>query len=90
MRIGSIVDMRESIKNKNPKPSADKIYYPTYVINESGKELVAMFTKEQILTAVERADNNIEDMPARKYNINIFFYVVIIAAAAFSYFMTII
>lgn len=62
--VESFIDMAEVVKNTNPHYLADAKYYPAYVImGITRTPVAALFTIEQIQTAVARANKNKEDIP---------------------------
>lgn len=62
----SVIDMVEVVGNKDRVFGAALEYYPCAVILPSGDEVKALFTLDQINTAVERAERNPEDLPEDK------------------------
>jgi hypothetical protein len=80
MRVSSVLNKKEEVENKNAHMNADKSYFPCYVLDKEGKEHQALFTEEQINTAIERGSKNREDIPPRKYSNALY---LIVAALSF-------
>lgn len=59
----SKIDLNEGVDNKERKFGSTLKYYPAHVIDKDGNELNALFTKDQIDTAIQRALINPEDIP---------------------------
>jgi hypothetical protein len=62
----SIIVLSEIITNKERKFGSQLEYFPCEIKQEDGICLHALFTKEQIFTATERANRNPEDIPENK------------------------
>jgi hypothetical protein len=82
MRVRSTLNKREEVENKNAHMNADKAYFPCYILEKDGKEYPALFTEEQVDTAIERGSKNLEDIPPRKYGNALYFIVTALAFAA--------
>lgn len=59
----SIMFLDESVDNKDRKFGASDEYFPVRVITEDGQEINALFTQDQLATAIQRALRNPEDIP---------------------------
>ena len=59
----SKIILEEMVDNKERKFGSTDKYYPAHVIDEDGIENPALFTQDQIATAIQRALRNPEDMP---------------------------
>ena len=57
------VILSEMVNNTEHKFGEQSSYFPVNVIMENGETIPALFTKDQIDTAVERAARNPEDIP---------------------------
>ena len=66
MGIKSIIYEKEIVDNKDPKPMAEKQYYPAYFKTIDDQPIPLLFTKEQIFVAIERAKKNPEDIKERQ------------------------
>lgn len=55
--------MKEVLTNKDRKAAAAAEYYPVRIKGENGEIKTALFTMNDLLDAVERADKNKEDIP---------------------------
>ncbi len=60
--MDSKILMTEKVENKERKFGSQLEYYPCKIITPSG-EANALFTKNQIEVAIERAARNPEDIP---------------------------
>ncbi len=60
----SYIDMYEVVKNKDPHHLAQRLYYPCIVYRE-GRKMPALFTENQLLSAIHRASRNPEDIPKK-------------------------
>lgn len=65
MKIESIIKLSESVDNKERRFGGSLEYYPVYIISENGNATPALFTKDQIKVATERAERNAEDVPEK-------------------------
>jgi hypothetical protein len=61
--INSKIETSERVVNKERKFGAALEYFPAYVIDDTGKEVPVLFTKNQLSVAAKRAEKNMEDMP---------------------------
>lgn len=59
--------MTEVVENKERKFGADLKYFPARLELASGKVINCLFTVEQLQVAVERAENNPEDVPEESF-----------------------
>lgn len=59
----SKVYLNEEVKNKGKHSAAAETYFPCKIIRSDGKVDQALFTKGQLLVAINRAARNPEDMP---------------------------
>lgn len=59
----SKIILTEEVDNKDRKFGSSQTYYPVHIITESGTEINALFTDDQIATAIQRALRNPEDIP---------------------------
>lgn len=57
----SKIFLDEIVENKERYRSANKEYYPIYIVMEDGTELRGLFTYHQIATAIRRGNRNEED-----------------------------
>ncbi len=55
--------LTEKVENRDRKFGASLEYYPIYVIDYNGNIQGALFTKNEIESAIERAKRNTEDVP---------------------------
>ena len=65
MKIDSKLIMNEMVPNTNRMFGSQAEYFPTYVEQENGDLVPALFTKSQIEVAIKRATQNKEDVPKR-------------------------
>ena len=63
----SQIVLTEEVDNKERKFGSSKRYYPVIVVTESGTEINALFTEDQIATAIQRGLRNPEDMPDKSF-----------------------
>jgi len=63
----SIIHLTESVVNKDKKFAANDTYYPCRVEFNDGLVGNALFTKNQIEVAIERASKNPEDIPEKTF-----------------------
>jgi hypothetical protein len=56
--------MYEAVENKDPHHLANDFYYPCSIYKD-GKKTPALFTKNQINRAIQRAERNPEDFPEK-------------------------
>ena len=68
MSVKSKINMNEEVINKERTFGSNTSYYPAYVVLSDGKEVPALFTMEQLNTAMARAARNVEDMPKESGN----------------------
>ena len=61
--MDSKIEMNEMVENKSRKFGSNLNYYPAYIYDEEGNKHEALFTADQLETAMERAQSNPEDMP---------------------------
>lgn len=61
--MSSKILMEDKVENTERKFGAALEYYPVKVEKENGETVWAMFTKDEIENAIERADKNKEDIP---------------------------
>ena len=61
--MDSKIYLSEKVKNKERKFGSQLEYYPCKIILADGTEKNALFTKNQINVAIDRANKNIEDIP---------------------------
>jgi len=66
MDIKGKIYLEEEVENKDRKFGENPTYIPTIIVNEDGTEVPALFTKDRIKKAIERAKVNSEDIPERK------------------------
>ncbi len=59
--------LEEKVKNRDRRFGSCLEYYPTKVIMPSGEEKPALFTRDQIKDALDRAARNPEDVPGRSF-----------------------
>jgi hypothetical protein len=59
----SILHENEKVANKGRKFGAGTEYFPATVVLADGQRMPALFTQEQVQTAIDRARFNSEDMP---------------------------
>lgn len=59
--------VNEIIENTERKFGSWRSYYPCIIIFGNGQKVNALFTRNQILTAVKRAVKNPEDIKMTKY-----------------------
>ena len=64
MSLKSKVETSERVKNKERRFGSALEYFPAMVIDDTGKEIPVLFTKNQLDVAAKRAEKNMEDMPA--------------------------
>ena len=62
-KLDSTIKTSERVVNKERKFGSNKEYFPVMIIDDTGKEISALFTKNQLLVAGKRAEKNMEDMP---------------------------
>jgi hypothetical protein len=69
--MDSVIYTEEVVENTERKFGSwsEQGYYPAFVIREDGTKQPALFTKNQIETAVVRAKKNPEDMPEEEKNL---------------------
>lgn len=65
-RIDSKIILEEMVPNADRRFGSQLEYYPAYIEAEDGSLKPALFTKDQISVAIERATLNSEDVPKRK------------------------
>lgn len=58
--------LEEEVDNKDRKFGSALKYQPVLLVDEDGNEIPALFTEDQIATAVQRALRNPEDIPKGK------------------------
>ncbi len=61
--MDSIICMNEVVKNADRRFGANLEYYPCYIETEDGERAPALFTLNDLETAMERAERNPEDIP---------------------------
>lgn len=59
----SKIYIEELVENKDRKFGSALEYYPTRIEDEDGQVFNALFTKNEIEVAMERAEANPEDIP---------------------------
>lgn len=59
----SKIYMKEVLKNKDRKSAAAPEYYPARIKGVNGEMTTALFTMNDLLDAVDRANKNKEDIP---------------------------
>jgi len=59
----STIKMNEIVFNSERRFGSAKEYYPALVEGSNGNKKPALFTEDQILLAMERAERNPEDIP---------------------------
>ena len=64
--IKSNIRLEEVVENKNRKFGANLEYYPTIVCRGNGPAVPALFTENEIETAIIRANKNPEDCPEKE------------------------
>lgn len=64
--IKSRIYISEAVDNRQHRFGQTTEYFPVVVVWEGGDEAPALFTRHQILEAVERARANPEDIPEAK------------------------
>jgi hypothetical protein len=64
--IESKLFLTEEVENTERTFGSQKTYFPLKIQNEDGEISVALFTKDQIDVAIERAGRNPEDIPEDK------------------------
>lgn len=62
----SKIRLEEAVNNKDRKFGSALKYYPVIIIDEDDNEIPALFTDDQIASAVQRALRNPEDIPESK------------------------
>lgn len=62
-KLDSKIETSERVVNKERKFGAALEYFPAYIIDDTGKEIPVLFTKNQLTVAAKRAEKNMEDMP---------------------------
>ena len=62
----SKIMMDEAVDNKDRRFGSTNTYFPCMVKNQDGTTSNALFTIDQIITAVARANMNPEDIPEDK------------------------
>lgn len=65
--MDSEIRLDELVENKDRKFGANNYYYPCKIVFDNGDEFNALFTKDQIEVAIERAYRNPEDMPEKSF-----------------------
>jgi len=65
-KIDSKIETSERVNNKDRRFGAAVEYFPAYVIDDTGKKIPALFTYNQLMVAVKRAEVNMEDLPKNK------------------------
>lgn len=63
MGVKSRIYMDEQVDNKDRRFGSETTYYPVYVTRADGEEVEALFTINQIESAILRGKKNPEDMP---------------------------
>lgn len=66
------VYLEESVDNQDRKFGSALEYFPCYVVDEDGNNIPALFTEDQIATAIQRAHRNPEDIPEKSFLERIF------------------
>jgi len=61
-KIDSKIETSERVNNKDRRFGAAVEYFPVYVIDDTGKKIPALFTYNQLMVAVKRAEVNMEDI----------------------------
>ncbi len=61
----SKVILKEKVENKDRLFGSGLSYYPVMVVDEDGEEIPALFTRDQVDTAISRAERNPEDIPEK-------------------------
>lgn len=61
--MDSRIEMTDEVENKSRKFGSNLTYFPCYIVTKSGEKIEALFTHDQMETAIERAQSNPEDMP---------------------------
>jgi hypothetical protein len=64
MSINSKIETSERVTNKERRFGSNLEYFPCIVVDDSGKQIDALFTRNQLEVAAKRAEKNKEDMPA--------------------------
>jgi len=64
--IESRIYLSEVVENQYHRFGQTTQYYPALIQMEDGKEVPALFTRHQIMEAIERAKANPEDLPETK------------------------
>jgi len=64
-KVKSEINMNEAVDNKEHKFGEADVYFPCY-INTAEGTVAALFTKDQLEVAIERATKNIEDIDPGK------------------------
>jgi len=59
--------LEEIVENKDRKFGSTLKYYPARLISESGTTVNALFTKNELDTAMKRAVTNPEDIPKKTF-----------------------
>lgn len=57
--------LKEKVNNEDRKFGSTKEYFPCRIEDEEGNIINALFTEDQIATAVQRALRNPEDIPEK-------------------------
>lgn len=63
--MDSKIYLNEKVDNQDRKFGSSNEYYPCRLEDEDGNDVNALFTKDQIATAVQRALRNPEDVPEK-------------------------
>ena len=64
MSLKSKIETGERVTNKERKFGSNLEYFPCVITDDTGNEIDALFTKNQLDVAAKRAEKNKEDMPA--------------------------
>ena len=73
MPVFSLLDKSEVVENKDRKFGSATEYYPIYIKRRNGDLVPALFTLDQIQSAIDRATKNPEDIEEKATWIDIIF-----------------
>jgi len=59
----SKIILKEAVPNKDRKFGSQKRYFPAKLVLDTGEEVKALFTYDQLEVARSRASRNLEDFP---------------------------
>lgn len=62
----SVIWLSEKIENLKRRFGSQLYYYPCKIVFSNGKELNALFTRNQLKIAVQRSNKNLEDLDNSK------------------------